>query len=58
MTDHPHTHLQRRLLEAQDHKLRRCWYCGTWAYHLDDCTTCAAPASKAALLNDQEARGA
>lgn len=43
------THLQRRLLGAQDSKLRRCWHCGEWVYDVEDCKVCAAPASKAAL---------
>lgn len=46
---YPLTHLQRRLLGAQDAKLRRCWFCGEWAYDTVDCKVCAAPASKAAL---------
>lgn len=33
----------RRLLKLRDDKLRRCWWCGEWAYDLEDCTTCTAP---------------
>lgn len=49
---YPLTHLQRRLLGARDAKLRRCWFCGSWAYAVEDCTACAAPASKTALLEE------
>lgn len=36
----------RRLLEIRDRQLRRCWWCGEWAYALNDCATCAAPAER------------
>jgi recombinational DNA repair protein RecR len=40
------THLQRRLLDVQDAKLRRCGWCGEWVYDRDDCRVCAAPAKQ------------
>lgn len=40
---------QRVLLERRERKVRHCWWCGSWAYALDDCTACAAPANKADL---------
>lgn len=52
---YPLTNLQRRLLGAQDAKVRRCWYCGSWAYDVDDCKTCAAPAARAALIREDTA---
>ncbi len=52
---YPLTQLQRRLLGAQDAKLRRCWHCGEWAYDHDDCRTCAAPAHRADLMGEEAA---
>ena len=50
--------LRARQLEAlarREALVRRCWYCGSWAYDTDDCTACAAPATKAALLAEETA---
>lgn len=38
--------MQARLLQKQDAKLRRCWFCGEWAWHRDDCGACSAPANR------------
>ena len=46
---YPLTDVQRRLLGAQDAKLRRCWYCGEHVYAQQDCGTCAAPADREAF---------
>lgn len=46
------THMEKRLLALRDAKLRRCFFCGEWAYGQEDCTVCAAPADRAALLRE------
>lgn len=43
---------QRRLMGLHDQKLRRCWWCGEWAYALADCTTCEAPVSHPQTSDD------
>ena len=40
----PLTHLQRRLLGAQDAHVSRCRWCGEWRYRRDDCGACGTPA--------------
>lgn len=35
-----------RLVQRQDDQLRRCWFCGEWAYRQNDCTACTAPANR------------
>ena len=34
-----------RWASFRDRLLRRCAFCGDWAYDQDDCTSCAAPAT-------------
>lgn len=46
------THIERRLIGAREAKLRRCFWCGEWAYDRDDCTVCAAPADRADLMGE------
>lgn len=36
-------------LTTADSRLRRCWWCGQWAYAHATCTACAAPASRSAM---------
>lgn len=43
------THMERRLLLLRDQKVRRCDWCGEWAYDRDDCPACACPADRAEL---------
>lgn len=42
-------HLEKRLLQLRDEKIRRCWYCGCQSYDRDDCPACACPADRAEL---------
>jgi hypothetical protein len=32
--------------ESADSHVRRCWYCGEWAWATDDCGTCHATAAR------------
>lgn len=34
----------RALLKVRDDKLRRCRWCGAWAYDREPCTACTWPA--------------
>lgn len=36
----------RRLLALRDQKLRRCRWCGEWAYALEPCAICHTPAKE------------
>ena len=46
---------QRRLMGLHDGKLRRCWWCGSWAYALNDCNDCAAPAERPVHVDERNA---
>lgn len=46
------TEAQKRLMRAHDAHLRRCWFCGSWAYGQHECKACLAPADRAALMGE------
>lgn len=35
-----------KLLGVHDSKLRRCWFCGEWAYDTDPCGGCHAAVAR------------
>ncbi len=41
----------RALLKVRDDRLRRCWWCGAWAYHHDPCATCHAADRREAVAS-------
>lgn len=45
----------RRLLEVQDKKIHRCWWCGSWNYGPRDCDDCNAPAERPAQWHEETA---
>lgn len=46
--------IERRLLGLRDSKLRRCWWCGEWAWHHDPCLICTAPAARPHDFNKED----
>lgn len=44
-----------RLLQLHDDQIRRCWYCGEWAHHHDNCGACTAPANREDLAQGDTA---
>lgn len=45
---------RRRLMQIHDSKLRRCWWCGSWAYALTDCNDCSAPAERPDYMDERK----